>query len=234
MKRPIALPKLAASIDQTLLTSHASEDDIRRLVEGAAKAGFAAAMVPPCWVSLAAALLAGTKIAPATVIAFPFGYAHPRVRIVESEQAVDDGATELDTVINLSLVASGEDRRAQDDLSAWVRACRAAGRRVGRELVLKVIIETALLDTQQKVRAAEIAVAAGADFVKTSTGYGPGGATVEDVRLLVRSIDGRARVKASGGIRDFAAALALFEAGADRLGTSHGLEILAAADAFIG
>jgi len=231
MPRPPSPRDLARSIDHTLLRPDAREDEVRRLVEEAAEAGFAAAMVPPCWVGLAARLLAGTRVAPATVIAFPLGYAHPRARVAESEQAIADGAAELDTVINLSLVASGEDGRARDDLAAWVEACRRAGREAGRELVLKVILETALLADEQKVRAAEIAVAAGADFVKTSTGFGPGGAAVEDVRLLARTVGGRARVKASGGIRDLATALAMLEAGAERLGTSSGRAILAAAEA---
>ena len=133
-----------------------------------------------------------------------------------------DGAGELDTVINVSLLKSGRDEDVLADLCTWVDTCRT----FSSELVLKVILETALLTDDEKRRAAELVVEAGADFVKTSTGFGPGGATVEDVRLLHETVAGRARVKASGGIRSLADALAMIEAGADRLGTSSGRKIL--------
>lgn len=220
----LALPRpLARYVDHTLLKPECRRDDVLRLLDEAGEHGFAAAMVPPCWVGLAADRLAGTATAPATVIAFPLGYADPRSRIDESLRALADGARELDTVINLSLLASGEDEAIQDDLAAWVAACRegAAG------VVLKVILETALLADRDKHRAARLATRAGADFVKTSTGFGPGGATVDDVRLLVDSVAGAARVKASGGIRDRATALAMIAAGAERLGTSSGPAIVA-------
>lgn len=217
---------LARYVDHTLLKPDAPGDAVRRLLDEAAEAGFAAAMVPPCWVRLAAERLAGTGVAPATVIAFPLGYADPAARIAESERAVDAGARELDTVINLSWLKGGEDERAGADLAAWVEAARGWG----DELVLKVIVETALLDTAEKRRAAELVAASGADYVKTSTGFGPGGATVDDVRLLAAAVDGRCRVKASGGIRDLESALHLVEAGAERLGASSGMAILAEAE----
>ncbi len=217
---------LASYIDHTLLKPDATESQVRTLVAEAAEAGFACAMVPPCWVRLAAEGLAGTAVAAATVIGFPFGYVDARARVAESVQAVTEGARELDTVINLSFLKSGDDRRAADDLGAWVGAMRALR---GDGLVLKVIVETALLTGAEKRRAAEMVAASGADFVKTSTGFGPGGATIEDVRLLAEVAAGRCRVKASGGIRDLAAARAMIAAGADRLGTSSGRAILAEA-----
>ncbi|HEX2163188.1 MAG TPA: deoxyribose-phosphate aldolase, partial [Thermoanaerobaculia bacterium] len=178
------------------------------------------------WGARAARDLAGTAVAPATVIAFPLGYVEPTVRVAESVRAVTDGARELDTVINLSWLKSGDDARAGDDLAGWV----AAMRRLDPGLVLKVIVETGLLADDEKRRAARLATAAGADFVKTSTGFGPGGATAADVRLLAEAVAGTpTRVKASGGIRDLAAALAMIEAGAERLGTSSGVAILAEA-----
>lgn len=213
---------LASYVDHTLLKPDATGDDVRRLVDEAAAAGFAAAMVPPCWVGLAAERLTGSTVAPATVIAFPFGYAAPAARVAESERAVGDGARELDTVVNISLVKSGDYQAACDDLVGWVLAVRA----LDPGVVLKVIVETALLVDSEKRRLAELVTACGVDYVKTSTGFGPGGATVEDVRLLAEVVDGRCKVKASGGIRDLPTALAMIEAGADRLGTSSGLAIV--------
>jgi deoxyribose-phosphate aldolase len=137
---------------------------------------------------------------------------------------VADGAGELDTVLNLSLLKSGEDRRVLDDLAGWVEAMR--GEREG--LILKVILETALLTEEEKVRGARLVVEAGADFVKTSTGFSKGGATVEDVALLAKTVAGRIGVKASGGIRDAATARAMIAAGATRLGTSSGVGIVGA------
>lgn len=213
---------IASYVDHTLLKPEAGEDAVRRLLDEAAEARFAAAMVPPCWVPLAAERLDGTGVAPATVIAFPLGYATPLARIDESRHALADGARELDTVLNLSWLKSGQDSRVADDLQAWIKSLRADDPAV----VLKVIIETALLSDDEKRRATELVAASGADYVKTSTGFGPGGATVEDVRLLAEVAAGRCRVKASGGIRDLATAHAMIEAGAERLGTSSGLAIV--------
>ena len=222
---PIPSRPLATYIDHTLLRPEAPRAAYEALAAEAAAHGFAAICVPPVWLGPVAALLAGTSVRPCTVIAFPFGYVHPAARREESSRAIEGGAVELDTVIDVSLLKGGEGDRAQDDLSAWVEAAR----RERADLTLKVILETALLSDDEKVRAAEIAVAAGADFVKTSTGFGPGGATVEDVALLFRTVASRARVKASGGIRDLDTALAMIAAGADRIGTSSGVCLLAAA-----
>jgi deoxyribose-phosphate aldolase len=214
-----AAGSLAPYIDHTLLRPEAPASAMERLVAEAAEHGFASVCLPPVH-----------------VIAFPFGYAHPEIRIAESRRAIHDGAQELDTVMNLSWFAGGEDQRTLDDLAAWVQTARAER----ASLTLKVILETALLTSDQKVRAARLAVAAGADFVKTSTGFysppSPGtrdplaarAAAVEDVALLVRAVGPAVGVKASGGIRDAATARALIAAGARRLGTSSGLEIIGA------
>jgi len=221
-----ALPRPFPSyVDHTLLRPEATAAAVRQVVEEAALHGFAAVVVPPVHVTLAAGILAGTGVRVGTVAAFPLGYVQPAVRRAESLQAVGDGAVEVDTVINLSWLKGGEEGRVADDLGAWVEALRAE--REG--LTLKVILETALLTDAEKVRGAGLAAAAGADFVKTSTGFGPGGATVEDVALLAGALaagTGQVGVKASGGIRDAATALALIAAGATRLGTSSGVAIL--------
>jgi deoxyribose-phosphate aldolase len=225
---------LAPYIDHTLLRPEAPASAMERLVAEAAEHGFASVCLPPVHVAAAARALAGTAVRTGTVIAFPFGYAHPEIRIAESRRAIQDGAQELDTVMNLSWFAGGEDQRVLDDLAAWIQAARAER----SSLTLKVILETALLTPDQKVRAARLAVAAGADFVKTSTGfYLPGppvpvdpaaarAAAVEDVALLVCTVGPAVGVKASGGIRDAATARALIAAGARRLGTSSGLAII--------
>jgi len=220
------LPRpLPSYIDHTLLRPEATEGAVRQAIEEAALHGFAAVVVPPVHVPLAAGILAGTAVHVGTVAAFPLGYAQPEVRREESRRAVGDGAVEVDTVINVSWLKGGEDGRVAEDLGAWVEALRAE--RGG--LVLKVILETALLTDAEKLRGAGLVAAAGADFVKTSTGFGPGGATVADVALLAGALaagTGQVGVKAAGGIRDAASALAMIAAGASRLGTSSGVAIL--------
>jgi deoxyribose-phosphate aldolase len=216
-----ALP-LARYVDHTLLRPEATEGEVRRLIGEAAEHNFASVCIPPVYVPLAAAGLAGTAVHPGTVVGFPLGYVHPETRLAESRRAVTDGAVELDTVLDISWLKSGEDRRVLDDLAGWVRALRAE--REG--LVLKVILETCLLADEEKVRGARLVVEAGADFVKTSTGFAKSGATVEDVALLARTVSGRIGVKASGGIRDAATARAMIAAGASRLGTSSGVAIV--------
>jgi deoxyribose-phosphate aldolase len=233
---------LASYIDHTILKMEATLEEVLRVVAEAAEHGFASVVVPPCYVEEAVqALRTGDGDVPlvpvGTVVAFPFGWTDPRVRLEEARRAVEHGARELDTVMNVSRLKSGDTGWVLDDLAGWVEALRATE----EELVLKVIIETALLTDDEKGVAAGLVVEAGADFVKTSTGFavGPtgeeidpdhppgGGATVKDVKLLVKAVDGKIRVKAAGGIRDAETALALIEAGAARLGTSAGVRILA-------
>ncbi|HTG33597.1 MAG TPA: deoxyribose-phosphate aldolase [Thermoanaerobaculia bacterium] len=213
---------LASYIDHTLLRPEATEAEVRRLAAEAAEHGFASVCIPPVYVSLAAEILTGTAVAVGTVVGFPFGYVHSEIRRAESRQAVADGAGELDTVLNISWFKSGEDQRVLADLAGWVEAMR----REREGLILKVILETALLTEVEKVRSARLVVQSGADFVKTSTGFSKGGATVEDVALLVKTVEGRIGVKASGGIRDAATARAMIAAGATRLGTSSGVGIV--------
>jgi deoxyribose-phosphate aldolase len=213
---------LAKFIDHTLLRPDATEAEVRRLVAEAAGHGFVSVCIPPVYVALAAEALKGTLVAVGTVVGFPFGYVHPEIRRAESRQAVADGAGELDTVLNLSWLKSGEEGRVLDDLAGWV----AAMRRERDGLILKVILETALLTDEEKLRGARLIVESGADFVKTSTGFAKGGATVADVALLAKAVEGRIGVKASGGIRDAATARAMIAAGARRLGTSSGVGIV--------
>ncbi|HEY4590820.1 MAG TPA: deoxyribose-phosphate aldolase [Thermoanaerobaculia bacterium] len=213
---------LARYIDHTLLRPEATEADVRKLVEEAAEHGFASVCIPPVYVPLAAEILRGTPVAVGTVVGFPLGYVHPEARRAESRQAVADGAQELDTVLNLSWLKGGDDHRVLSDLTGWVLAMRTE--RDG--LILKVILETALLTDEEKARGALLTVECGADFVKTSTGFSKGGATVEDVALLARTVGGKIGVKASGGIRDAATARAMIAAGATRLGTSSGVGIV--------
>lgn len=213
---------LARFIDHTLLKPEATAADVHRLLAEAAEHGFASVCLPPSWVPLAAETLAGTPVAVGTVVAFPFGYVRPDVRLYESRRALDDGAQELDTVLNVSLLKSGEDGRVLTEIASWVDSCRF----VRSNVILKVILETALLTEDEKVRGARLVLRSGADFVKTSTGFAGGGATVEDVELLARTVEGKVGVKASGGIRDAATARAMIAAGATRLGTSSGVKIL--------
>ncbi|PTQ54340.1 MAG: Deoxyribose-phosphate aldolase [Hydrogenibacillus schlegelii] len=211
--------EIARRIDHTLLKPEATKDDILCLVEDAVRYGFAAVCVQPWWVPLVADRLRGTGIRPCAVVGFPLGGTLPEAKAYEAYQAVRAGAEEIDVVVNLGALKSGDEDGVRRDLEAVIEAAKP-------QAAVKVILETALLTEEEKRRAAEWAVAAGADFVKTSTGFGPGGATVEDVRLLRSVVGDRAGVKASGGIRTLSAALALLEAGADRLGTSSGPAIV--------
>jgi deoxyribose-phosphate aldolase len=229
---------LARYIDHTLLRPEATEPEMRGLIEEAAEHGFASVCIPPVHVALAAGLLAGItgitgiagsrlekpQVRVGTVIGFPLGYCHPAARRTESLLAIADGADELDTVLNVSWLKGGEDDKVLEDLTAWVKSAR----RAKPGLILKVIVETALLSDPEKERAARIAVECGADFVKTSTGFAKSGATVLDVRLLAEAVAGRIGVKASGGIRDLETALAMIDAGATRLGTSSGIALVRA------
>lgn len=207
---------LAALIDHTLLKPEATTAEVVALCEEATDLGVAAVCVSPSHLPITAGL--GVGIGIATVIGFPSGAHQPAVKAHEAEVAADAGATELDMVVNLGLVKAGEWLAVEDDIGA-VRAASP--------VLLKVILETAVLTDDEIVDACRAAEAAGADFVKTSTGFHPtGGATVEAVRLMAATVGGRLGVKASGGIRDAATALAMVEAGATRLGCSASRAIL--------
>ncbi|MGI4871016.1 MAG: deoxyribose-phosphate aldolase [Janthinobacterium lividum] len=214
-------PALAARLDHTLLRPDCTAAQVQQLCQEARQYGFASACVPPCYVALAAAELSGSSVAVCTVIGFPLGYNSPRVKFREAEIALAEGATELDMVLNVSALKSGQFdvvRAEVEDLSDLADLHGA---------ILKVILETALLSEEEIATAARLCAEVGAHFVKTSTGFASRGASVADVELLRSVLPAEVRIKASGGIRTRAQALALLAAGADRLGTSNSLAILA-------
>ncbi len=213
---------LAARIDHTLLRPEATPADIDRVCAEALRYGCAAVCVNPIYVARAAARLAGTPVKVATVVGFPLGASLTAAKVAEAALALGQGAQEIDMVLPVGLLKAGELAAVRADLQAVIAVCHAAG------ALCKVILETALLTPEEKVLAARLAVEAGADFVKTSTGFGPGGATVEDVALLRRAVGPSIGVKAAGGIRTAEQAVAMIEAGADRLGTSATVAILEA------
>jgi deoxyribose-phosphate aldolase len=205
-------------IDHTILKPEASEADIRKLCTEALKYHFATAFVNPCWAELAASLLKGADVNVGVAIGFPLGAHTTASKVFQVKEAIALGAHELDMVINVGAIKSGNWDLVKADIAAVVQAAKPCG--------VKVILETCLLTNDEKVRAALLAKEAGAAFVKTSTGFSTGGATVEDVRLLRRTVGSEIGVKASGGIRDFAAARAMVDAGATRVGTSAGVKIM--------
>lgn len=205
-------------VDHTVLKANATRAQVEKLCDEAAEHEFASVCVNSCWVPLCAERLAGTGVNVCTVIGFPLGAMSTAGKVAEAAAAVADGADELDMVINVGWLVAGEDDLVRDDIAAVVAA--AEGRCV------KVIIETCLLTDEQKVRACELSVEAGATFVKTSTGFSTGGATVHDVALMAKTVAGRCKVKASGGIHTAAEAQAMIDAGADRIGTSSGIAIV--------
>ena len=215
---------LAARLDHTLLHPDATAAQVEQLCREAAAHGFASACVPPCYVALAAAQLAGTGVAVGTVVGFPLGYSAANVKFKEAEVALYDGATELDMVINISALKSGRPEAVEAEIRDLADLCHV------HQAVLKVIIETALLTEAEIVEACGLCVAGEADFVKTSTGFAARGASVADVVLLRAVLPAAVRIKAAGGIRTRAAALALVAAGADRIGSSHSVALITEAD----
>jgi deoxyribose-phosphate aldolase len=213
--------ELARKIDHTLLRPEATASEIDVLCDEARLHGFAAVCVHGIWVRRCAERLAGTEVAVCAVAGFPLGGMATAAKSFEALRAIQDGAREIDMVLAIGALKSGEDRLVRDDVAAAADACRAGG------TLLKVILETALLTDAEKVRACELAKAAGADFVKTSTGFSKGGATVADVALLRRTVGPELGVKASGGIRDTKTALEMIRAGATRIGTSSSVAIVA-------
>lgn len=210
---------LAGKIDHTILKPDATEKDIVNLCHEAVKHGFASVCVNPTYICTAARLLHGTNVAPSTVIGFPLGAALTEIKIQEILAAKAHGAREVDVVINIGRVKSGDWKIVQRDIELMVQTAQSCG------LKIKVIIETALLTENEKKGIAEIVKETGADYIKTSTGFF-GGATVEDVRNLKEWVGPAVKVKASGGIRTREFALELIAAGADRLGTSSGVNLL--------
>jgi len=213
-------PSVARMVDHTLLKPDATPDQIAQLCYEARKYEFASVCVNPTHVRLCADLLRGTAVKVGTVIGFPLGATSPDVKVFETETALRDGATEIDMVINIGALKGGDHTLVAQDIAGVVSMAHAAG------ALVKVIIETALLTDDEKVTACLLAKEAGADFVKTSTGFSGGGATVEDVALMRRVVGPEMGVKASGGVSDYQAAKNMVKAGATRLGASAGVKIV--------
>ncbi|MCX7918230.1 MAG: deoxyribose-phosphate aldolase [bacterium] len=209
---------IARLIDHTLLKPTATPDEIIQLCQEAKQFGFATVCVNPTYVKLAKSQLQGSPVKVCTVVGFPLGATSTTAKVCETLQAIIDGADEIDMVINIGLLKGGRLKEVEEDIRAVKQACQ------GR--ILKVIIETALLSDEEKVTASILAKAAGADFVKTSTGFSSGGATVKDVALMRKAVGPEMGVKASGGIRDLATAEQMVQAGATRLGTSASIAIV--------
>jgi len=211
---------IAGYIDHTLLKADATQAQIAQLCHEAREYSFAAVCVNPTHVRVCADLLKGSDVAVCTVVGFPLGATPAEVKAYEAQQAIDDGATEVDMVVNIGALKGGEYELVERDIAMVTRTCHNSG------AVCKVIIEAALLTDAEKVKACELAKQAGADYVKTSTGFGPGGATVDDVALMRRVVGPGMGVKAAGGIRSFADAQGMVEAGATRVGASAGVRIV--------
>ncbi|HIT57771.1 MAG TPA: deoxyribose-phosphate aldolase [Candidatus Galloscillospira stercoripullorum] len=209
---------LAPYIDHTLLKPEATAQQVERICDEAVKWGFASVCVNPSYIALVARRLSGSGVTPCCVVGFPLGAHTPEAKAAETAQAVEQGAGEVDMVVNVGAVKSGDWALVERDIAAVVAAAGAAA--------VKVILETCLLTDEEKVRVCEISKAAGAAYVKTSTGFSTGGATVEDVALMRRTVGDSMGVKASGGVRTYADAVAMIRAGADRLGASAGVEIV--------
>lgn len=207
-------------IDHTLLRADATRSDIRKLCAEARQYKFASVCVNPYWVPLAAAELAGSAVNVCTVVGFPLGASSTAAKVAETENSVKLGASEIDMVLNIGELKGSHFDAVQKDIEAVAAAAHGGG------AILKVILETSLLDDDEKVKASALSKAAGADFVKTSTGFGGGGATVEDIKLMRQTVGPLMGVKASGGIRDAKGAADMIAAGATRLGTSASVAIV--------
>jgi len=223
----LRIEELAKTIDHTLLQPDATRADIERLCEEARRHHFASVNVFPYYVPLAATMLKSHDVKVCTVISFPFGGDTTRTKVRAAENAVGIGADEVEFVMNIGAMLSGNFRMVRDEIASVVRAVRMKSVNVGKGLVLvKVIMETAYFDKKLKKLACKMIEDGGADFVKTSTGFGPEGATVADVELLRDELSENLGVKASGGIRNADDAETMINAGAARLGTSHAVEIM--------
>jgi deoxyribose-phosphate aldolase len=217
--------KIAALIDHTLLKPDATASDIRKVCQEALQFKFASVCVNPYWVPLVAAELAGSPVKVCTVTGFPLGATPTKIKVAEAEEAIRCGAQEVDMVMNVGALRSGDYDAVKLDIRAVAEACHKGG------AILKVILETALLDDNQKAIACTLAKMAGADFVKTSTGFGPSGATAHDIALMRRVVGNEMGVKASGGIRTLDDLRTMAEAGASRIGASASVKIVQAAAA---
>lgn len=209
---------LAKKIDHTILKSDATEQDVLKYCDEAKKYGFASVCVNPCNVKFVSDSLQGSSVLTCSVIGFPFGAHKTEVKAFEAENALKDGAHEIDMVINVGALKQKRYDFVTNDIAAVKKVCKNS--------VLKVILETCLLTKEEIIVACNCALDAGADFVKTSTGFSTGGATIEDIVLMKKTVGTRAKIKASGGIRTHKDALAMIEAGADRIGAGNGVILL--------
>jgi len=212
------LESLASYIDHTLLAPTATETQIRMLCEEAIAYGFKAVCVNGCWVALASELLKDAPVKVATVVGFPLGAMSTEAKVAEAKNAMENGADEVDMVLNLGWLKSQQYDKVQGDIATIKQT-------VGKK-VLKVILETCYLTDEEKEKACELALEAKADYVKTSTGFGTGGATFEDVQLMKAVVEDRALIKASGGVRDKETALRYISLGVTRIGTSSGVKLV--------
>jgi deoxyribose-phosphate aldolase len=212
--------EVARLIDHTLLKAEATPAQVERLCDEALCYGFASVCINPVHAKLAAGKLKESGVAVCTVAGFPLGATTTAAKVCEAQQAIADGAAEIDMVMYIGALKAGDHEVVQRDIATVAAACHAGG------ALLKVIIETVLLSDEEKVIACRLAQAAGADFVKTSSGFAGGGATVEDVRLMRQTVGPRMGVKAAGGIRSYADLVAMVEAGANRIGASAGVKIV--------
>lgn len=212
-------PELAKYIDHTALKPNTTEDQIVKLCNEAEKYKFASVCVNPYWVSFCAKKLAGTGVDICTVIGFPLGANNKETKAFETKKAIENGATEVDMVVNVGAIKSGKWGDVEEDIKFVVEAS-------SKRALVKVIIETCLLNDEEKVKVCKIAKKVGANFVKTSTGFSIGGATVEDIALMRKTVGEKMGVKASGGIRDTEKTQAMIDAGATRIGASAGVKIV--------
>jgi deoxyribose-phosphate aldolase len=212
--------KLAVFIDHTLLKPDTTQTMVEELCLEAKTHQFCSVCILPCFVLLAVDCLKDSDVKVCTVIGFPLGASESAIKAIETGVAIDQGADEIDMVLNIGLLKSAELDRVKADIAAVVGAARGK--------TVKVILETCLLSEAEKIQACKLCVEAGADFVKTSTGFSSAGATIEDVQLMRNTVGKELGVKASGGVRDYEIACAMIEAGATRLGTSSGLSIIGA------
>jgi deoxyribose-phosphate aldolase len=215
-----AAGSVAGMIDHTLLKPDATRTDIEKLCREAAEFHFATVCVNPTWVALCASLLRGTGVGVCSVVGFPLGATTADVKHYETRRAIFDGASEIDMVINIGALKSGDLQVVERDIQAVVSPCREA------TVISKVIIEAALLTDDEKITASALSKAAGADFVKTSTGFASGGATAADVALMRRVVGAGMGIKAAGGVRDYEGLKAMVAAGATRVGASAGVKIV--------
>ncbi len=216
--------ELACFFDHTLLRPEATRAQVEALCQEAIRYGFFSVCVNPSYVPLASSILRGTGVKVCSVVGFPLGATLPEVKAFEAEKVIALGAEEIDMVMNVGAMKSGDYNLVREDIARVVAVAHSAG------ALVKVILETALLSREEKVMACKLALEAGADFVKTSTGFGPGGATVEDVRLMRETVGEKMGVKAAGGISSLEQALAMIEAGANRIGASRSVRIIQEAE----